>query len=306
MIEAINNFLEMMSAERGASKNTIDSYRRDLQDFLNFILQNYGEIGIKDINHDIISNYAINIAKRELSNATISRRRAALRQLFGFCQLENLITIDPTTRWEGVKQDRNLPKTIELNQIDALLNAAQTLDALDSLRAVCMIELCYSAGLRVTELVSLKLKTIPIKEVQNNTAKALIIYGKGGKERLVPLGEPSVEALKAWLEYRLKTDEKSEFLFPAATKEGHFGRRQFARLLDKLGLEAGIDISKLSPHTIRHAFATHLLEGGADLRAVQMLLGHSDISTTQIYTHVASDKLKKLVASKHPLANRKT
>lgn len=309
LIEHIAIFLEMLAAERGASKNTIDAYRADLGDFTAFCLENNFSIEMTKINHSIVEKYANSLGKRGFSVGTSARRRAALRQFFKFCQIENYIEIDPTSRWEGAKAQRPLPKLLSPEQINALFEEIDNLDGIDALRARAMLELLYGAGLRVSELVSLNISSLPLALINKGEAKSFIIKGKGQKERLVPLGTLAQDALRKWLEVREMTipishiakEKAAKFLFPANTKEGHFGRRQFARLLDKIGAAAGIDLNNISPHVLRHAFATHLLEGGADLRAVQTMLGHSDIATTQIYTHVAQSKLRNIVEEKHPL-----
>lgn len=303
----------MMGAERGASKNTIDAYRRDFADFRLFLLPKFGEdFDINQINHELISQYAIDLQNRGLSEGTLQRRRSALRQFFHFLLEERQIELDPTSRWEAPKKSRPLPKIIEGNEVEAIINAIDQLDGIDAIRAQSMLELIYGAGLRVTELVAMPIAIIPIKEIMDETANSMIIRGKGNKDRLIPLGRHAVLALKKWFEVREITIPQNEhaaqkarkFLYPANTKEGHFGRRQFARLLDKLAILAGLDPTRLSPHVMRHAFATHLLEGGADLRVVQTMLGHADISTTQIYTHVAYKKLKNLVETNHPLGKK--
>lgn len=313
MIEETSTFLEMLSAERGASKNTIAAYERDLNDFFEFLSSHNHPIAPKEIDHKIIEKYSVDLDNRGLKNATLLRRRAALRQFFSFLLLEKMIDIDPTSRWEGAKTNRPLPKIVEVGEIDKLIAACEKLKPIEKTRAICMVELMYGSGLRVSELVELPFTAIPLSALQNHDIQAIIIRGKGSKERLVPLSPATLNAIKDWLSVRevtlpkeLNIKEKAQkYMFPANTAEGHFGRRQYARLLDKLGLIAGVDIAKLSPHTLRHAFATHLLEGGADLRAVQVMLGHSDISTTQIYTHVAYEKLKTMLEDKHPLGRNK-
>ncbi|MBN8649763.1 MAG: tyrosine recombinase [Caulobacterales bacterium] len=313
LIEALNQFFEMLIGERGSAKNSINSYRTDFLDFRNFLLPKFGEdFDLSLITHEIITEYANDLAQRGMKETTIQRRRSALRQFFFFCLQEKLIKIDPTTRWIGLKAARPLPKTLAISDVDALLNAISQLDGLEAIRAQTMLELIYGAGLRVSELVAIPLSSLPLKELSSGTANSMIIKGKGDKERLIPLGQHALNALKSWLEVRELSlpqsinnlERAKKYLFPANTKEGHFGRRQFARLLDKLGAIAGLDISKLSPHVLRHAFATHLLDGGADLRVVQTMLGHADISTTQIYTHVAYSKLKNLVENHHPLGKK--
>lgn len=312
LIEALNQFFEMLMGERGSSKNSIAAYKTDFQDFRQFLLPKFGEdFDINLITHEIITQYANDLARRGMKETTIQRRRSALRQFFFFCLQENLLKIDPTTRWISIKAARPLPKILGQNEVEALIKAIDELEGIEAIRSLVMIELLYGAGLRVSELVSIPMNSLPLKEILSNNANSMIIKGKGNKERLIPLGKHSLEAIKKWLEVRAQTlpiginsEKAKKYLFPANTKEGHFGRRQFARLLDKLGVLAGIDISKLSPHVLRHAFATHLLDNGADLRIVQTMLGHADISTTQIYTHVAYSKLKNLVESKHPLSKR--
>jgi len=304
-----------MIAERGAAKNTIDAYKRDLIDFCDFLLaQNNEDLTPKSVSSENIEIYAAELALRGLGIATTARRRASLRQFFRFCHAEGLIESDPTTRWDGPKPERPLPKLVETAQIASLIEATSTLKPIDGIRAKCMLELTYGAGLRVSELVGLTIDSLPIRTLLDAQTQSFIIKGKGNKERLVPIGAMGIEALTNWLEVREQTlplahnarEKAKKYLFPATTKEGHFGRRQFARLLDKLGLEAGVDTNKLSPHVLRHAFATHLLDGGADLRSVQAMLGHANIATTQIYTHVAMGKLRNMLEQLHPLANNET
>jgi integrase/recombinase XerD len=292
----------MLASERGASPNTLDAYRRDLADF-------HGFMGSADRDraavHSDIEAYALDLAARGLSGATTQRRRSALRQFFRFCQSEGWRADDPTTRWDAPKRGRQLPKVIGADEISRLLDAAAAPGGLKAARDVCLLELCYGAGLRVSELAGLPMSALP-----RDGTPAMIVTGKGGKDRMVPLGGPARAALDGWLAVRGQSmpgagktaARASRFLFPAATKEGHIGRRQVARILDSVALAAGLDPASLSPHVLRHAFATHLVEGGADLRAVQVMLGHSDIATTQIYTHVASARLRDLVEGAHPLA----
>lgn len=301
----IETFLEMIAVERGAARNTLDAYRRDLLDFSEFIASH--KKSIDDVSNDTVEAYARNLAQRGLSNATISRRRAALRQFYAFAHAEGWRTDDPTSRWDGVAKARSLPKTLQTSDVDALINAAKSLNGWRGARALCLLELVYGCGLRVSELVGLPLKSLP-----KSDAPAMLVKGKGGKERLVPIGSHARAALAAWIAIRPQTLPKSgpslelaaKFVFPARGKAGHLGRREFGRLLEELALESGLDPKKLSPHVLRHAFATHLVEGGADLRAVQVMLGHADIATTQIYTHVADARLQTLVETRHPLAKR--
>jgi integrase/recombinase XerD len=304
VIAKIEAFLEMIGVERGAARNTLDAYRRDLADFAEFLIAREVDALIAD--QEDIEAFAQDLSVRGLSSTTIARRRAALRQFYQFAVSEGWRSDDPTRRWDGPKRARNLPKTAELADIDALLAAATTLKGWKAVRAACLIELVYGCGLRVSELVGLPMRTVPKPEIA-----AMRVKGKGGKERLVPLGSHARHALDAWLIVRSESltegnqkVEAEKFLFPAKGKAGHFGRREFARLLDELAIKAGLDPKKMSPHVLRHAFATHLVEGGADLRSVQVMLGHADIATTQIYTHVADARLTELVNRNHPLAQR--
>lgn len=298
-------FLEMIAVERGAARNTLDAYRRDLMDFADFIASH--KKTVDDAGSDTIEAYARNLSLRGLSNATLSRRRAALRQFFSFAHSEGWRSDDPTSRWDGVAKSRNLPKTLQANDVDRLIEAARALGGWRGARALCLLELVYGCGLRVSELVGLPLRSLPKAD-----APAMLVKGKGGKERLVPVGSHARSALLDWVAIRPQTlpkagpnlDLAAKFVFPGRGKAGHLGRREFGRLLDELAIQTGLDPNKLSPHVLRHAFATHLVEGGADLRAVQVMLGHADIATTQIYTHVADARLQSLVETSHPLAKR--
>ena len=309
MQHRVDAFLEMIAVERGAARNTLDAYRRDLADFMEFVGSH--QTGFEEISNESVEAYARDLAFRGFSSATTLRRRAALRQFFAFAHSEGWRSDDPTSRWDGVKKARSLPKTLQTSDVDALIEAAKKLGGWRGARALCLLELVYGCGLRVSELVGLPMMALPKADVP-----AMLVKGKGGKERLVPMGSHARSALVAWLEARIgtlpkqgpKTDQirdlASKFVFPGKGKAGHLGRREFGRLLEELAMAAGLDPKKLSPHVLRHAFATHLVEGGADLRAVQVMLGHADIATTQIYTHVADARLQKLVETSHPLARR--
>ena len=291
----IEAFLEMLSAERGARANTLDAYARDLEDAR---AQVRG--GLRGANAEAIERYLAGMAKRGLSAATARRRISALRQFYRFLLSDNVRADDPTSRLDAPKRARTLPKTLSTEEIERLIAAAQTA------RDKALIELMYGAGLRVSELVSLPLRSAP-KPGQEH----MIIEGKGGKERLVALGRPALAALARHMEARAgalpkleKRREKAQrWLFPSATAaDGKLTRRRVGQILEAASAKAGIDPARVSPHVLRHAFATHLVEGGADLRTVQTLLGHADIATTQIYTHVAEGRLRTLVETKHPLA----
>jgi integrase/recombinase XerD len=294
----IESFLEMLSAERGARANTLDAYARDLADAREHVRGGLGHAAA-----ETIEAYVAGMAKRGLSAATVRRRISALRQFFRFLLQENVRGDDPTSRLDAPKRARSLPKTLSSDEIERLIAAAE------GPRDVALIELLYGAGLRVSELVSLPLRAAP-KPGQEH----MIIEGKGGKERLVALGRPALAALDAHLAARTGALPKAEaqreraqrWLFPSASAaDGKLTRRRVAQILEAAAAKAGLDPARVSPHVLRHAFATHLVEGGADLRTVQTLLGHADIATTQIYTHVAEGRLKTLVETKHPLARKK-
>jgi integrase/recombinase XerD len=294
----IESFLEMLSAEPGARANTLDAYARDLEDARASVR---GEL--KSAEASAVEAYIADLARRGLSPATARRRISALRQFYRFLLQENVRADDPTSRLDAPKRARRLPKTLSVDEIERLIAAAE------NARDTAIVELLYGAGLRVSELVSLPLRAAP-KPGQEH----MIIEGKGGKERLVALGRPALEALAAHMEARAGALPKAEaqreraarWLFPSASAaDGKLTRRRVGQILEAAAVKAGIDPARVSPHVLRHAFATHLVEGGADLRTVQTLLGHADIATTQIYTHVADSRLRTLVETKHPLAKRR-
>lgn len=294
----IESFLEMLSAERGARANTLDAYARDLEDARAHVKGALGAAGA-----EAIEAYVASLNARQLAPATVRRRISALKQFYRFLIGENIRADDPTSRLDPPRRARALPKTLSVEEIERLVEAAE------SPRDRALIELLYGAGLRVSELVSLPLRAAP-RPGQDH----MIIEGKGGKERLVALGRPALAALEAHLAARAaalpKTEAQREraarWLFPSASAaDGKLTRRRVAQVLEAAAAKAGIDPARVSPHVLRHAFATHLVEGGADLRTVQTLLGHADIATTQIYTHVAQDRLRTLVETKHPLARKR-
>ena len=297
MTPQIEAFLEMMAVERDASPNTLSAYNRDLTD-AETALSDAG--GLMKADAEAVEGWFADLSRRGLSAATAARRRSAARQFYRFALAEGWRTDDPSRRLDAPKQGRSLPKVLSRDEIDRLLAASAARDAAAGLRLVALVEMAYASGLRVSELLGLK-----VEAVRRDPAY-LIVRGKGGKERLAPLNTAAREAIKAWLVAR---DAKrkpeapdSPWLFPSSGRSGHLTPRRFAQLLDEAAVTAGIDPSRVSPHVLRHAFATHLLEGGADLRVVQTLLGHADIATTQIYTHVATDRLAQVVQQNHPLA----
>ncbi|UPT62102.1 MAG: site-specific tyrosine recombinase XerD [Hyphomonadaceae bacterium JAD_PAG50586_4] len=293
----IEAFLEMLSAERGARANTLDAYARDLEDARAHVRGT-----LLGANPEAIEAYVAGLTQRGLAAATTRRRISALRQFYRFLLQENTRGDDPTSRLDAPKRARSLPKTLSVEEIERLIDAAE------NARDKALIELLYGAGLRVSELVSLPLRTAP-KPGQEH----MVIEGKGGKERLVVLGRPAQAALALHMETReaalpkleAQREKAKRWLFPSmSAADGKMSRRRVAQILEAAAVKAGISPARVSPHVLRHAFATHLVEGGADLRTVQTLLGHADIATTQIYTHVAEGRLKTLVETKHPLSRK--
>ncbi len=293
-------FLEMMAAERAAAKNTLTAYGKDLAEASGFLAGRGRDFG--DGSAEDIEAYFADLGARGLSPATAARRRAAVRQFYRFVLGEGWRDDDPSRRVEAPKKGRPLPKVLSRDEVDRLIAAAGARDGGQGVRLACMVELIYASGLRISELTAL-----PLAALARDPAY-LIVTGKGGKDRLAPLNLAARAAVKAWLEVRKdflpKGDKANPWLFPSRGKAGRLTPRRFAQLLDEAAADAGVDPARVSPHVLRHAFATHLLEGGADLRVVQKLLGHADIATTQIYTHVASDRLAEVVATKHPLARK--
>ncbi|MDF1633425.1 site-specific tyrosine recombinase XerD [Mycoplana sp. MJR14] len=304
----IEAFLEMMSAERGAAANTLASYERDLEDARSFLLQR--QVRIVEAQPDDLRAYLGHLARQGFKASSQARRLSALRQFYKFLYAEGVRDTDPTGILDAPRKERSLPKTLSTDDVTRLIGLAeQEAQApgegrLQRLRMHALVELLYATGMRVSELVSLPATVL----AQNG--RFLVVKGKGSKERLVPLSRSAMAALQSYgtalAEERERQEDAKEspFLFPSAGKEGYLPRQVFARDLKALAARAGIRAAALSPHVIRHAFASHLLQNGADLRAVQELLGHSDISTTQIYTHVLEERLHRLVQDHHPLAKQ--
>ena len=294
----IESFLDMMSAERGASANTIAAYRRDLLDF-------GARADAKRATRDDVRKYLANLTKAGIAGSSQARKLSALRQFFGFLYTEGVRMDDPTSAIDAPKRQRPLPKVLTREDVDALVEEACRRDSPEGIRLLCIVEMLYAAGLRVSELVGL-----PLASVRGRDG-FIVVKGKGSKERLAPLNPGARSAIEIYLGMRdtfLPKDAKggaSKFLFPSRSAEGHLTRRRCHQMLKELAFDAKIDPAKLSPHVLRHAFATHLVEGGADLRSVQTLLGHADIATTQIYTHVARDRLTSVMEAAHPLSRRR-
>jgi integrase/recombinase XerD len=302
-------FLDMLAAERGAGPNTLAAYRRDLADFVAHLADEGGSIataGTEDVR-----NYLGALTRSGMSAATVARRLSAIRQFYRFLYAEGRRKDDPAAILEGPKRGRALPKTLTLAEVDRLLHVAGKADPaatpavrLRAVRLSCLVELLYATGLRVSELV-----TLPMSAARHD-ARVIVVRGKGGKERLVPLNDAAKRAMAAYLALLPQSGDSSrsgsKWLFPSFGDSGHLTRQHFARELKALAASAGLRAAQVSPHVLRHAFASHLLHNGADLRVVQTLLGHADISTTQIYTHVLEERLKSLVRDLHPLTDVNT
>ena len=304
----IESFLEMMSAERGAAANTLQSYERDLMDAQGFMARR--GTALTRAETDDLTAYLSGLAAEGFKPSSQARRLSALRQFFKFLYAEGLRGDDPTGVLDSPKKGRALPKIMSVDEVSRLLEQAAREageagpEQLSRARMLALLEMLYATGMRVSELVSL-----PVR-VQEVDERFLTIKGKGGKERLVPLSRSAMAALKSYAALKAVAaegggqGEESPWLFPSASKQGYLARQVFARDLKDLAIRAGLTPSKISPHVLRHAFASHLLQNGADLRVVQELLGHSDISTTQIYTHVLDERLRELVETHHPLAKQ--
>ena len=301
----IELFLEMLSAERGAAQNTLDAYRRDLDHFNAFAVS----IGtpMAQLSTPPLRDYLEVISDEGLAVSSRARRLSAVRQFYRFLFVEGLRKDDPASDLSAPKKARLLPKTMSINEVDHLLSiaahdarSASGRKQLPAIRLHCLLELLYATGLRVTELVSLP------RSIMRADDAMITVRGKGGRERIVPLNKAARKAIKIYLadlDSRSKNGRNpSKFLFPSTGAAGHLTRQRLVQEIKALALKAGLEPKNISPHVLRHAFASHLLERGADLRAVQQLLGHADISTTQIYTHVLDERLRQLVNDHHPLS----
>ena len=307
-----NLFLDMLAAEQGAGDNTLDAYRRDLTDFSEFLAATRQDFA--GVETQGLRDYLADLDSRGFKASSAARRLSAMRHLFRFLLNERIRSDDPAAILSGPKRGRGLPKVLSIADVDRLLVRAKALtqvpetsapQRLRAMRLYCLLELLYATGLRVSELVALPLSA------SRRDARMIVVRGKGNKERLVPLNEPSRQAMADYLAAMeaLKPEKKknaasSKWLFPSFGESGHLTRQHFARDLKELAASAGLAPRLVSPHVLRHAFASHLLHNGADLRIVQTLLGHTDISTTQIYTHVVEERLRSLVRDLHPLAEK--
>ena len=281
----IDIFLEALSAEKGRSEKTLTSYASDLNQANDAI-----DGGLMNATESAVQEYLSSLPDKPSS---VARKASALRGFYKFLMLEKIISVNPTANLELPKRNRALPKFLSVEEIELLISSAG--DVRNSLRLRAMIELLYASGLRVSELCEL-----PMSGILGNK---LLIHGKGAKERLVPMHDAAIHALNKWLDAR--GDTNSKYVFPSNGKTGHITRDGLFKILKKCAMLSGIEQNRVSPHVLRHSFASHLLAGGANLRAIQTMLGHEDISTTQIYTHVMPEKLKETVNNHHPLANKK-
>lgn len=304
MAGEIDLFLDMMAAERGAARNTLEAYRRDLDDYAGFLAAEGA--GPKAVTTSMIRAYLADCQSRGLKTASLARRLSAVRQLHRFLYGEGMSPEDPAAVLEGPKRGRPLPKTLGLAEVDRLLATSRegigdpdrpVGERLRAARLACLLELLYATGMRVSELISL-----PIAAARRDQ-RFLVVRGKGNKERIVPLNGAAKEAMATYLTLREQAGlGPSKWLFPSSGESGHLTRQHVGRELKAVAGAAGLPAAKVSPHVLRHAFASHLLQNGADLRSVQQLLGHADIATTQIYTHVLDERLRSLVRDLHPLA----
>ncbi|WP_170750842.1 tyrosine recombinase [Ruegeria lacuscaerulensis] len=300
----ISTFLQAQAAELGASPNTLLAYGRDLKDFAAWLERRKTTFDQAD--RDRIERYLIDCDAQGLSQSTRARRLSAIKQLYRFAFEESWRETNPAIQIKGPGRQKRLPKTLDVPEVDRLLQAARETGRTetDRIRNTCLMEVLYATGMRVTELVSL-----PVSSARGDP-RMLLVLGKGGKERMVPLSSPAREALALWLKTRDEAEDqlvadggqRSRFLFPSRGKSGHLTRHMFFHLIKELAVQGGVSPEKVTPHTLRHAFATHLLANGADLRSIQTLLGHADVATTEIYTHVLDERLAELVLEHHPLA----
>ena len=312
---SVDAFLDMLTTERGAAMNTRQAYWRDLADVSLYLRENR-KTDVNKASTDDLQDYMKNLSEKthikgkhegKIAVRTLARRLSALRQFYRFMISEEMREDDPTSTIDSPKQGRTLPKTLSENEVTALITTAGQPGTAESVRLVCLLEMIYATGLRVSELVGLPMSAI------GEESQFLMVAGKAGRERMVPLSDPAQEAMSNYMNVRKKfigsddNGNQAQWLFPSRTSDsGHLTRQRFAQLLKDLAREADVEESRVSPHILRHAFATHLLSNGADLRSVQKMLGHADIATTQVYTHIVGEGLEKTVKEKHPLSKTGT
>lgn len=296
--EAVNRFLEMMSSERGASANMLEAYGRDVEEFLTYC----GGMALKEISRDDVGDFVQYLGREGRSPKTVARKLSAVREFFKFLYTEKDIKDNPAADVLTPKQEKPLPKFLSEDEIKRLIAAAKECSGPKGRQMTAMLELMYASGLRVSELVSLPENCI------NFDRRQVFVRGKGSKERVVPVAPAAIQAVFDYLEQRdcfIREGRRSIWLFPSkSSRSGHISRDTFFKRLKELAVKAGIYPSRVTPHVLRHSFATHLLNHNADLRSVQKMLGHESINTTEIYTHILSDKLLETVQKLHPLAGK--
>jgi len=302
MANWVQSFIEAQAAELDAATNTQLAYARDLTDFAGWLAPK--SLHFATATQDDVEGYLVECDAQGLAASTRARRLSAIKQLYRFAFEENWRDDNPAIRIKGPGKSKALPKTLSVDEVERLITAAA--NSRDGIRNACLMELLYATGMRVTELVSL-----PVSAARGNPAM-LLVRGKGGKERMVPLSPSAKSAMAAWLVARDEAEEAarltgvpaSKFLFPSRGKSGFLTRHRFFGLIKEFAVAGGVSPAKVTPHTLRHAFATHLLAGGADLRSIQTMLGHADVATTEIYTHVLDERLTDLVMRHHPLSRK--
>jgi integrase/recombinase XerD len=302
----IEQFLETMTAERGISKNSHASYKRDLLDFNNFLLKE--KLLEQQVQLQDVQNFIMYLALNKLAARSINRKISTLKTYYEFLISERHMNYNPALMIDLPKYSTKLPDCLNIDEVRILINYCDTDKTPEGIRLKAMINLLYASGLRVSELVSLKIASILIDQSSGTISKVFTITGKGNKERAIIINDQTVLAITEYLKvrkffFRDQSDKEVIYLFPSASKQGYMTRQNFALLLKQAALNSGLDPVHVSPHVLRHSFATHLLHGGADLRVIQELLGHADIGTTQIYTHLQTEHLKKTLDNCHPLNN---
>jgi integrase/recombinase XerD len=303
----IEDFLAMMQAERSASRHTLDAYRRDLTQLSEFLART--GMSLDRASSSALGEFFDALSGEEaLSAASVARKLSSVRHFFKFLVSESIRDDNPAAHLEAPKRKKSLPRTLSKEEVNRLLECAAEHDSEEGIRLHALLHILYASGLRVSELVELKLSALQISERGGQSVAWLMVRGKGGKERIAPLHEQAVRAIHRYLRIRreFEGEKESGWFFPSHSGSGHLTRQRLGQMLKSLALKAGLDPESVHPHTLRHSFASHLLEGGADLRVVQELLGHADIATTQIYTHVLREHLERLVQTHHPLAQAGT
>jgi integrase/recombinase XerD len=307
-MEYVEQFLETLVAEKGLSGNSIIAYKKDIQDF--YVYLSKANKAVIEVDKILMQNFIVFLKKERLLAArSISRKVSAIKTFYSFLESENIVTYNPTTAVKTPKHDLTLPKVLSVSQIKQMIDFYKGDQDHQSIRAVAMIQLLYSTGLRISELITLSLEDIKMSNANKSDTYHFNIKGKGNRERVVLVDKLTYQGLVQYLKIRhlfLSRNQNNQYLFCSRSKIGHMTRQNFGLILKGIALKCGLEPSSVSPHILRHSFASHMLEGGADLRALQSLLGHVDISTTQIYTHLQYEHLDQVIKTKHPLANIKT